>query len=180
MRKPTPTELREGLCEDLADLQRDAGKLPDNREIEKQVDQDIAYWAARRREAKPVKKEKVILDPNGNPAKKIAQEKGLRMDVRPYDDTDDVRLNTFLANLDPISRLYRIRMRLELLCSKRNGEFVYPKFANEFIREYFNLKMYRREYKNLSEVDRSRRFWTKVQDLCDRSTLEIIGLGPWR
>lgn len=85
---PSPQWVRETLVEDLADIDRGRGRLPDSRALESIVDEELRQYEALKREAKP--KSRIKRPPEAgldkqDPAKDLAERKGwqLRRDYEP-------------------------------------------------------------------------------------------------
>lgn len=185
-----PQWLRSTLCEDLADMDRAAGRVPDTRAIEAVVDEDIRLWAAQSREAKPVtaKPQKQADDRQHEAAKRIANER--EVEFRHNGPVQDEAPRKLCPCGGSACKHCKMRLRLAALMEplplkerKHLGPQMhhncrYPAFAKEIIDVWSWMTFAKRAKVHRKKGELEAVVMRKLEDICDRSTA-IIGLGPW-
>lgn len=185
-----PQWVRETLCEDLADLARQRGKLPDTRAIEETIDEDIRLFQAENRERKvgaplPTAQER---DPEERHsiAKSKAEDANARLGV-----TDNVGDEVLPAGCEcgGHCRLCKMRARMLQLIEpvpmaerKLKVEWWlncrYPKYAKEVIEAYGRYKFSGQAIRGENKKQRNLAMVRRLEDICTRSN-SLIGLGEW-
>lgn len=181
--------LRSTLCEDLADLSRANGQVPDTRAIEAKVDEDIRRWSRQQSEQKPRWSSPVDKKPDDErhqAAKHLAQERDFDLKVSKAED--DV-----LPGACPcggVCHMCRLRQRLLVLMEPvplaeripkvemwKNAKR--PAWAKEVLDAWAWMKFSKRARALKGKGELERVMLRKLEDIADRSTA-IPGLGGWR
>jgi len=184
----SPSWLRTTLCEDLAEVQRRQGMVPDTVLIEKAVDEDIRRWSAENRERKfqyTPKIEKKADDERHEAAKRVAQDKDLSFSSKPV--TDDVL--TAHCPCGGVCKNCKLRARLlqlmePLPVAERTPKVEVWKNAKRpaWCREVLNVWTWMtfskraKVLKKKGELERV--VLRKLEDIANRSN-SILGLGEW-
>jgi hypothetical protein len=184
--------VRESLAEDLADIERGQGKIPDTRTIEAIVDEDIRHHDAMEREQKwqpPLPKKKNAPDTplsKAGPAegrwatKDEARAANKEAEVRPYRDD-------FAEGTDPtpkactcgVCRICKMRMRLAYLVQPGDaGRPMFPVWFRRVNDELFSWKLGVGPYRELKVSEGKPMLQRRLEQICDESN-SLIGLGGW-
>ena len=196
--------LRTSLCEDLAEIDRKAGRLPNVAAIEATIDHDIQQWAAMNREAKPAPpapEGPPERDPEAclGPAQAVADRrssknqhtKGLRAAHGGFvpDEIQEppCQCGGICKQCKMRARLLAIMEPLPLKERMHVGPLVwlncrYPKFAEECIRVWQAIQrapgLSPKRQRYMSDEDLNAWAQRKLEDICDRSNT-LPGLGSW-
>lgn len=196
--KADPQWVRETLVEDLADLQRAEGKIPETRKLEQIIDEDIRYTEALDREAKfrPGKSlTKVQAEAEadkGESVEKAEHAKGrwaTPEESRAADKeaTKRVYRSDFKEGTDPIPtpckcgkcRVCCMRLRLSFLSMPDDtGEPIYPKYFRRINDELWSWKLGTGPYFRQPVSTGRRVLQRRLEQICDESN-GIPGLGYW-
>jgi len=201
MTQAKPTWVRETLCEDLADIDRAAGRVPDTRAIERIVDNDLATYEAQLREQKAPTKydtDGTLKTAEGydynDPAPDMARAAGASFYRADGEATErKVRQaptfsgNFCACNAAGTCKQCKLIARITLCLSHRGGrprdtverdgvEFTAPALAKDVLRQYWAHKMGALQYRGKGSVDRDRIYARALEDIADRSTAVF---GPW-
>lgn len=180
--------LRTTLCEDLADLERRRGRVPDTKAIERVIDEDIRRWSAENRERKfqyAPKVEKKPLDEQHDAAKRAAREKGLEFKAKAAQD----EIVNRTCQCGGICRHCKLRARLLVLLESLPMQERTPKapaWQNcrrpEWARQVIGVWSWMTFHPNAKLLKKKgeleRVVVRKLEDIADRSNA-IIGLGQW-
>jgi len=185
----SPQWVRETLCEDLADIDRASGRLPDTRAIERVVEADITRAQASWREAKPKLEPRKAEDNTHDAAKRAAASHGHEFAAKKAPD-EPIRQHACKCGGGRCRHCKMFIRVAALLEQVPRAEQVakaepwknarHPAFARELIHLFMLPKMSRRaidiKARDPKQWDRIVR--RKIEDICDRSNA-IVGLGPW-
>lgn len=191
--KPSPQWVRETLCEDLADVDRKRGRLPDSAAIERAVSGDIQAFQAQEREAKPQRrpgnsKGKLTRDglDKARPAQDLAAKLGYELYKRKP-KRERPRQLTCICNGGRCKRC-RLFIRINELVGlrphtighkqTRKLDYKYPRFAPLIIEETTLCNMGLRQYQGITAQQRNRMLLRAMESFADQSN-GIPGLGAW-
>ena len=181
-----PQWLRSTLCEDLADFERKQGRLPDTRVIESVVNEDIRRWQADIREAKHVYKSKRATDNTHDPARRVAEKKGVTFSHSAKVEDELIKPT---CQCGGICRACKLRARMLQLIeplpwqerkpkTPMSEQCKYPKFASEVFALWAWMLMARNAKVARKKGELERIVYRRMTDIADRSN-SIIGLGEW-
>jgi hypothetical protein len=197
-----PQWLRSSLAEDLAAFDRAHGRIPHTRSIERVVDEDIRRWQAVERERKatppPAAPVKVEGDKRHDVAKRTAEGKqGEHVGRMRFDARDAIadEQRAPCACGGAACRRCKLRLRIAALMepapltehqrvpaseSWKNAK--HPSYAREVYRvwEWMTFNPRARRLREARPVELEREVTRKLEDIADRSSTAVIGLGPWR
>lgn len=176
--EPSPTDrdrwAKQTLVDDEAKRLRDMGVIPDMRAIEDDVNGSMQRLIARDRDGvKPQAKRK-------RPAKKraeaVAKKLGYRLEKRP-----EARARPSAPEKKKCGACRRCkleaRLRALMFYDPAKGGFMFPAAAREITNLGFDASHGRRQFRELSIVDRNRLLNREMEDIADRS---VPTLGAWR
>lgn len=188
----SPQWVRETLCEDLADLARKAGKMPDSRRIEKIVDEDLRVFQAEERR-KGTQNQKHVMPSSINVAPATTRD-GLDK-IDPAADLADRHGFLLKRGLAPtmderapgrclcgVCKVCKLSDRIATLVQIRPGtkpaqrDFMFRKYAEDVLYHWWHWRKFTGPYAQLEAKDTNRAFWRAMENIADRSTAE---LGNW-
>ncbi len=176
VKKPDPQWVKQTLIEDEAKWRREVGLEVnvtdmdrDYRESLERVDAREKYGPKRKPQAR-----------NTGAAKKAADRLGYRYEQGV--DTfmqQQAMLRWALKTRSEHAAKLDSRIATLVQCNS-DGSFVFEKFAQEVITEWAAHKSGSGVYFQRKKHDAALIFRRRMEDIADRSTLELIGLGGWR
>lgn len=179
--------LREALCEDYAEVDRQRGRLPNTKTIEWLADRDIENWQANEREKKHVwdRAPDRSDEDRHQAAKEIAKKGGAKLRVTDNIGDSPITKECPCGNVCKYCKM-RARM-LQLIEPLPPGErkkdreahlnCKYPGFAKEIL-DLWNWSKFSRRGQSMDPKDRDKELLRKLENICDRSR-SVIGLGDW-
>lgn len=183
-----PLWVRETLCEDLASVDRQSGRLPDTRAIEHVVSGDIHAFQAQQREAKPARAREPQ-KPKQN-AKQVAKELGYELYKKPIPKKE--QKTPRCVCLGGRCKRCKLFIRIDQLMKLEPGlsgaalrvmPFKYKdskglEFGRELVEITYRCNQKRGEFKGLNAVDANRLLLRRLEDVADKSN-GVPGLGAW-